>query len=93
MGNSLPLKEPGLVIYGSILSPVTMTTRAYMYYVKANFKDFELDGMSAQHQSKAYVQNVNPRAQMPAIKDGDYTLYEGMAICKYVGKCSTYEIL
>ena len=89
----LPLDKKGLVLYGNILSPITVNVAALYNHFKIDFERYELDFANKEHKSKLYLENINFRGQMPAIKDGDYTLFEGLLLMKYISKSFSIALL
>ena len=79
-----------------LLDPRTINSRkalAGCKLVGAEYKLNRLDYFQAEQTSAEFVA-INPMASMPALKDGDFTLWESNAILQYaaekVGNTSAY---
>lgn len=85
----LLLDHDSLVLYTNVLSPVGVAVSCIYDHVSLEYKRYELNFGSSEHKSKAYVKNINPRGQMPVIKDGYFTLFEGVSLARYASKYLT----
>ncbi|XP_006874993.1 PREDICTED: glutathione S-transferase theta-1-like [Chrysochloris asiatica] len=75
----------GLELFLDLLS---QPCRAVYIFAKRNRIPFELrtvELLKGQHHSDAFAQ-VNPMRQVPALKDGDFTLAESVAILLYLSR-------
>jgi glutathione S-transferase len=79
------IDHDGLVLYTNILSPVGFYVSAAYDYLGVEHMKYELNFGASEHKSKTYMSKVNPRGQIPAIKDKDFPLNEGTATVKYGG--------
>ena len=53
--------------------------------VEADYIFKPVDLMAGEHRSPEYLA-VNPLGKVPALKDGDFVLWESSAICTYIGE-------
>ncbi|GKA76730.1 glutathione S-transferase [Tanacetum coccineum] len=73
------------VVYGSMVS--TPTLRVLLSIIEKDL-DFELISieLAAGEQKKPHIMSRNPFGQIPAIEDGDITLFESRAITRYIAQ-------
>ena len=78
-------------LYGSLM------TSAYRCHVllkeiEIEWEEVPLDMGKGEHKSPEYV-NLNPNGKVPCMVDGDFVLWESMAINKYLAKKYKPELL
>ncbi|TNV76384.1 hypothetical protein FGO68_gene7513 [Halteria grandinella] len=82
-------EKPAINLYWELLSQPSRSVKAVLLAGNVPHNEIHIDLMTKQQHSTEYKANVNPRGQVPAIKDGDFALSESNAIMKYL--CNTQE--
>ncbi len=70
-------------IHGSPMSTCTRKVLATLAEKQAKFEMVTLDLMAGDHKKPAHLA-LQPFGQMPALEDGDFTLYESRAMIRYI---------
>ncbi|MBZ0252585.1 MAG: glutathione S-transferase family protein [Candidatus Methylomirabilis sp.] len=71
-------------IYGFQNSPNDRRARAVAYHLGLDFEYEEVDLMSGAQKKPEFLK-INPTGRIPALVDGDFTLWECVAIMQYLG--------
>lgn len=76
-----------ITIYGS---PKSSSGRCFwtLEEVGVEYSNTAIDFKAKEHKSEAFLQ-INPNGKIPALTDGDYTIWESMAINMYL--CEKYK--
>ena len=74
-----------LIIYMHVLSPFSAYVVAVANHLKIQHTQVQIDLAKNEHKAEWYLK-INPKGQIPAIKDGDYCLADSIAISKYLIK-------
>ncbi|CAI2378691.1 unnamed protein product [Moneuplotes crassus] len=75
----------GLTIYGHILSPFSSFVRATAEYCNIEFTYYTVNLARGEHKRDWFLK-INPKGQIPAIKDDDHCLAESIEIARYLIK-------
>ncbi len=73
-----------LTLYDDVFSPYARKVRIALYE-----KDLPFERVRALHGdcNRTDFLHVNPRAEVPALVDGDFSLYDSTVICEYLEEC------
>ena len=75
-------------LYWGSGSPFGLAGDADIEVERLKYESKLLEFSKGEHQSPAYLQ-LNPRGKVPSLKDGDFVLYESLAIMNYLDrKCA-----
>lgn len=77
-------------IYGNTMSPAVLKVLYCANALEARYEYVALDMMQGDHQSEQY-KKIHPAGKVPCLVDGDFTLFESNAICKYLARQSKSE--
>src|SRR6185369_6351311 len=73
-------RDDMIVLYDDVFSPYARKVRIALYE-----KDVPFERVRALHDcNRTDFQHVNPRAEVPALVDGDFSLFDSTVICEYL---------
>ncbi|OZJ05364.1 hypothetical protein BZG36_01539 [Bifiguratus adelaidae] len=75
---------PPLTIIGSPPSAATQRVLVVARLLKLEYTLHRINYRSKEHKSEDFLATKNPFGLIPVLQDGDFTLYESRAICKYL---------
>lgn len=73
----------GMKLHGLAMSTCTARALACLHEVGAEFELLPVDMKAGEHKQPAFLAK-NPFGQIPALEDGDLTLFESRAITRYI---------
>ncbi|XP_028123064.1 glutathione S-transferase F13-like isoform X2 [Camellia sinensis] len=85
----------GMKLYGIPASTCTTRVMACLYEKGVDFKLIPINMGAGEHKQPAFL-NKNPFGQIPALEDGDLTLFESRAITAYIAekyKDTSYDLI
>jgi len=71
-------------VYGANMSTCTRTVLATLEEVGANYELVPVDMAKGEHKSPDYIAKQHPFGKIPVMWDGDFKLFESLAIARYV---------
>ncbi|XP_047334872.1 glutathione S-transferase APIC-like [Impatiens glandulifera] len=74
-----------LKVHGSPISSATQRALAAVMEKQLEFELVPVDMASGAHKKEPFI-SLNPFGQVPALQDGDLTLFESRAIASYIGE-------
>ena len=75
--------ENNIDLYHVELSPPSMVVVCTLGFLNISYTDRVVDMLKREHKGERYLK-INPDGAVPAIKDGDFCLQVGIAICRYI---------
>jgi glutathione S-transferase len=72
-----------LTFYDAAFSPNALRTRAVLHELELGFETVEIDVASGANKTAAFLA-INPNGKVPAIRDGELSLWESRAINAYL---------
>eukprot|EP01015_Nassula_variabilis_P023892 TRINITY_DN450_c0_g3_i2.p1 TRINITY_DN450_c0_g3~~TRINITY_DN450_c0_g3_i2.p1 ORF type:complete len:246 (-),score=52.82 TRINITY_DN450_c0_g3_i2:99-836(-) len=82
--------EMSLTIYGDLMSQPTRAVVAFCELANIEYEFEEIRVLRGEQQTREYTQ-VNPSQRVPAIKDGDLSMFESHAILRYLARSRKVE--
>jgi len=76
--------------YGFAMSQPCRSVYALLKIANISYTHHEISMMKGEHKSEDFLK-INPKGQLPAIKDGDFALAESNAILKYISTTRSVE--
>ncbi|KFK37514.1 hypothetical protein AALP_AA4G267100 [Arabis alpina] len=73
----------GIKVHGFPMSTATMRVLAALYEKELDFDLIFVDMRAGAHKQESFL-SLNPFGQVPALEDGDLTLFESRAIAEYI---------
>ncbi|VVB03648.1 unnamed protein product [Arabis nemorensis] len=75
----------GIKVHGIPMSTATMRVLAALYEKELDFDLIPVDMRAGAHKQEPFL-SLNPFGQIPALEDGDLTLFESRAIAEYIAE-------
>ncbi|KAI7747694.1 hypothetical protein M8C21_029032, partial [Ambrosia artemisiifolia] len=72
-----------LKLYGSVASDATQRVQACLHEKEVNFEFITVNIAAGEHKTPRFLAR-NPFGEVPALEDGDVTLFESRAITQYI---------
>lgn len=72
-----------LTVYMNVLSPYSRTVLMTCSHLGIKHTERTMNVFKKEHKKKWYLE-INPKGQIPGIKDGDHCMGESIDICKYL---------
>ncbi|MFS7930924.1 putative glutathione transferase [Helianthus anomalus] len=72
-----------LKLYGTVASDATQRVQACLYEKEAHFEFITVNTAAGEHKTPRFLAR-NPFGELPALEDGDVTLFESRAITQYI---------
>ncbi|CAI9105361.1 OLC1v1004269C1 [Oldenlandia corymbosa var. corymbosa] len=73
----------GLNVYGHVITPATQRVLACLSEKELEFELVQLNMAAGEHNKEPFL-SLNPFGVVPAMEDGDLTLFDSRAIVKYI---------
>jgi glutathione S-transferase len=80
-----------ITIYGSGLSTPANKVRVCAHALKIEHEYKEINLATGEHKKPEFLK-INPVGKVPALQDGDFSLFESDAIIRYLGNLSDNEL-
>ena len=78
-----------ITLYYNMLSEPSKALVNFFQLAKVDVELYQVNFEIGEHKSPEYLK-INPRGQVPAIKDGDFCLAESATIMRYI--CNTRDV-
>ncbi|KAF5811121.1 putative glutathione transferase [Helianthus annuus] len=72
-----------LKLYGTVASDTTQRVQACLYEKEVHFEFITVNTAAGEHKTPRFLAR-NPFGELPALEDGDVTLFESRAITQYI---------